>query len=140
MFAAQRGQLQPGTQVSASGFQVTLYTPQAWIAQQASEATHQGRTFSTADVTPDMLSPIVRVLAEPSTPPSIGPNYGFGVSSVGEVLLEDSAHRERVQPLRRRPFASQSQSGLLAEFSIDDVSRIRRRDRIHHARRENADT
>src|SRR5579872_7430935 len=62
-YGASRGYLKPGTQVPAGGFQVRIFTPLEWIAEMASQAGGRGRTFTPENVTPGMLSPVLRVAA-----------------------------------------------------------------------------
>jgi hypothetical protein len=128
LLAAQQGQLQPGTQVSASGFQVFMFTPATWIAEQSRIRWQNGQPMEFSDVTTDMRRSIVRVVALPSTPPPVGTNFGLGVSSVTSVTLSDSARRVRVPPLRVSPLTWERMSGLTAEFALDDLAEIRRAD------------
>jgi len=126
--AAQRGQLQKTTLVPASGFQITIFTPWSWIAQQASQSAQQGRSFTAATVTEEMLRPIVRILALPSTPPTVGTNFGTGVSSVGSVMLSDASRANQVNALKSQSLAFQRLNGLIAEFSLEDLARLRQQD------------
>lgn len=70
-YSAERGYLKPGTQVPGSGFQVRIFTPLEWVAELASQAAGQGRTFNFENVTPDMLLPVLRVAAFPALPPAL---------------------------------------------------------------------
>jgi len=124
---ASQGKLQPGTNVSASGFQVTVYSPLDWIAEKASEAAQQGLNFTADDVTPEMLQPVLHVAAMPSTPPAVGTNYGFDVSDVLSVVLTDASRKESVAPIATEPFNYQGLQGVMAEFSLDDLARLRER-------------
>jgi hypothetical protein len=124
---ASQGKLQPGTHVSASGFQVTIFTPLQWVAEKASEAAGQGVNFGPNDVTTDILRPVLHVVATPSTPPDVGTNWGFDVSDVVNVVLKDASQRLAVEPSDAAPFAFQGLQGLLAEFSLDDLATIRAR-------------
>ena len=121
--AASQGQLKPGTQVSASGFSVTVYTPLAWVADQASRAA--GRAFTLSDVTPEMRRPILRVFARPSTPPSVGVNLGLDVSSVTGVLVMDIARKKVLSADRSVPIQSGALAGMLSEFSLDELATLR---------------
>ncbi len=124
------GNKKPWDQASASGFQISIFTPQSWVAQQASDAAQQGRKFTAADVTDEMLRPIIRIIALPSTPPPAGSGLNFGqdVSSVGDIRLADSARKNPIEPANRKPFKYQNLSGLIAEFSLDDLARVRQKD------------
>lgn len=121
------GNQKPWDQVPASGFQITVFTPWSWIAQQASNAAQQGRRFGSEDVTEDMLRPVIRIVALPSTPPPAGSGLNFGqdVSPVGNVRLADASKKNPVEPENRIPFVYQNLSGLTAEFSLDDLARVR---------------
>jgi hypothetical protein len=126
-YAAAQGKLNPSTQVPASGFQVRIFTPLEWIAEWASQAAGRGRTFTPENVTPEMLRPVLRVAAFPSTPPTVGLNWGLDVSPVTDVLLKDASRNDEVHPIGRVPLVSRSQrvQGLLVAFSLDDLARIR---------------
>jgi len=126
-YGAMSGNLKPGTQVPATGFQVRIFTPLEWIAQLASQAAGSGRTFTPNNVTPEMLRPVLRVAAFPSTPPTVGLNLGLDVSSVTDVLLKDASGNNEVRPLGRVPLVNRYQhvQGLLVAFSLDDLARIR---------------
>jgi len=126
--AAQQGKSTPGAQVPASGFQIMIFTPIAWISQQASESVQAGRNFSTANVTAEMVRPVLRIFAAPSTPPSAGVNLGHDVSPVKNVLLEDVSKKSEIRPISRRSFTHQGLQGLLVEFSMDDLAQIRAKD------------
>jgi hypothetical protein len=125
--SAASGQQKPWDQAPASGFKITIYTPKSWIAQQASDAAQQGRTFTTQNVSDDMLRQVIRVTAMPSTPPpaGIGLNFGQDVSSVGDIKLADASRKIVIESSNRSPFSFQDLSGLLVEFSLDDLSRVR---------------
>jgi hypothetical protein len=122
------GNQKPWDQAPASGFTIAIFTPTTWIAQQASDAAQQGRTFTSQDVSNDMLRPVIRVTALPSTapPPGIGLNFGQDVSSVGNIRLADASRQDSVESANRRAFSYQNLSGLIAEFSLDDLARVRR--------------
>ncbi len=125
MFASSQGTLQPGVQVSASGFQVRLFTPLEWIAQQASDAVGSGHSFTQGDVNDDMLRPVLRIRAIPSTPPDVGPNYGIGVASVAKVFVKDAAKKDEVDAESTAPFDYQNLQGLTAEFPMSEIARLR---------------
>lgn len=126
-YGASRGNLKPGTQVPASGFQIRIFTPLEWIAQMASQAAGRGRTLTLENVTPEMVRPVLRVAAFPSTPPTVGLNLGLDVSAVTDVLLKDADGNNEVRPLGRAPLVNRYQrvQGLLVAFSLDDLARIR---------------
>lgn len=124
---AASGNQKPWDQAPASGFTITIFTPQSWVAQQASDAANSGRAFTAQDVSEDMLRPVIRVSALPSTPPPAGSGWNFGqdVSSVGNIRLADASRKNSVEPASRRPFTYQNLSGLLVEFSFEDLARVR---------------
>ena len=125
MFSAQQGKLQPGTQVLGGGFQVRIFTPLEWVAQQSSDAAGAGQSFNLENVTADMLRPVLHIVATPSTPPDVGPNMGLGVSPVIDVVLKDASRRYQLRPLNMTQFTYQNLQGLTVEFSLDDLARLR---------------
>jgi hypothetical protein len=127
--AATGAPLSPGTQVPGKGFRAWAFTPLAWISEQASEAVSHGRSFTTSDVTQDMVRPVFRVRAYPSTRPDTGPNYGQGVSPVVNVVIKDASRKEELDPTRRQPFTYQGMQGQLVEFAMEDLNRIRQKNR-----------
>jgi len=130
-YGASRGQLTPGTQVSASGFQIVLYTPSTWVAQMASDAAAAGHLFTEQSVTEDMVRSVFRVVAAPSTPPKAGLNLGFDVSAVSEVFLVDS-RKHRIPAVQSTPFLHAQLQGLMCEFPLDEVAAIRRLNQEFH--------
>jgi len=121
------GNRKPWDQAPASGFTITIFTPRSWIAQQASDAAKQGRAFTSQDVSDEMLRPVLRITALPSTPPPAGTGLNFGqdVSSVGNIRLADASRNNPVEPANRKPFTYQNLVGLVVEFSLDDLAHVR---------------
>jgi hypothetical protein len=121
-YAASQNQLRPGDQVAASGFRIVLYTPYTWIAREASTSQ---RRISEDEVTEDMLRPVFRVFAFPSIPPDMGPNSGWDVSPVANVLLMDAARRRVLQPESREPFDHKGSRGIVAVFPLNVLASVR---------------
>ena len=127
--SSQQGNLPAGSQVSGSGFSVVVFTPLAWIAEQASEATEEGRNFTTADVTPDMLRPVLRVWAIPGTKPDTGPNYDLNVGSVANVVITDASRKDKLDPTNRQAFTYEGMRAQSVEFPMERVNQIREKNR-----------
>lgn len=119
-----------------SGYKIHIFTAENWIELQASRAFKEMLPFTLADVTPEMRSPYLRVLALPSTADYI---TGAGLSmasSVHRVVLSDTNRTETVQPLentnstveRNSALRSVGYSSAEAIFLMDDVDRIRGKD------------
>lgn len=111
-------------QVKASGFRVVIFTPLAWVAEQASEAAKQFRNFALQDTTADMLRPVLRVSAYPSTPPEVG-YRGDDVSAVINVVIQDASRKGVLQPSSKSTFTYQGLQGLNAEFPLEGLIRLR---------------
>lgn len=120
-----------------SGYTIHVFTAESWIELQASRAFGEMLPFTLADVTPDVRSRYLRFLALPSTADYI---TGAGLSmasSVHRVVLSDTNRTETVQPLENTnssvqnnsAFRSVDYSSAEAVFSMDDVDRIRSKDK-----------
>ncbi|MGE0456243.1 MAG: hypothetical protein AB7O37_21025 [Vicinamibacteria bacterium] len=114
-----------------TGFAVELYTPLAWIQQQASFAAKQYRTFTFDDVSEDMLRPVLRILVHPDKP--MDSRSSGSASSVEHVVVRDEAKKRVIQPLLKEPFSTELQNafgakysfdGLTAEFDLEDVQTL----------------
>lgn len=121
-----------GTQTA--GFSVDIFTPSSWIEYQAFLAHQKMMPFSLESVTPEMRRNVLRVIAHPDTPRQVTARGMAGSSNVDHVVLQDSAKKIVIQPTAETAIDKNVQSaisspitmhGQLAEFSLEDVSRIR---------------
>lgn len=101
---------------------MTLYTPFLWVAREASQSP---QLMGSAEIDPVLLRPVLHVVALPSLPPDVGPNFGSNVSPVVDVVLQDAAHRNERFPTMRSPFLHDGLRGLVVEFPFDDVAASR---------------
>lgn len=108
----------------ASGYVVRLYSPLSWIKQKASDAAKEYRPFTKADVTPDMLDPVLRVVVYPSTPTHVIAGATRLASSVQHVVIRDSSRGQVVQPLRKEPFSEDVQNALGASVEYTGTSAV----------------
>ena len=124
----QSGKLNSDVEIPSAGFELVVFTPQTWIAQQASDAAKAGATFSRSDVTQQMLQPLLRVLVLPSSPSSAATHSDSDASAVSGVTIADSARRIVIQPALKESITRQGLAGVIAGFSLRDVGRIRTHD------------
>src|ERR1700722_2321264 len=64
------------------GFSVRISTPETWVQQLAANGAKEYRPFSVADITEDMLLPVLRVIVHPDTPFRISASGMVNTSSV----------------------------------------------------------
>jgi hypothetical protein len=105
-----------------TGYSIAAYTPFTWIAEQASKAAREHRSFTEQDVTAEMLRPVFRVRAFPSGNPD-EENPG-----IAEVLIVDLSQEQYLQPDLHENFDSHGQKGLYAEFSIEYLPQLAQKD------------
>ena len=119
----------------STGFSVEVFTPYAWIAQNASWAAKKYQTFSAEDVTEDMWSGLVRVYANPDMPGQVSAKGMVGTSGVDHVIVRstDKKNFEVLQPVEvvqdavyaQNAFGAQAEySTMVALFAMEDVKRI----------------
>ena len=113
-----------------SGLWLEIYTPLAWIAQQAAHATREYRDFV---LTEDMVAPLVRVYAHPDTPDIVTARGAAGTRSVERVVMQNRRRTVTVQPLSSDDFTVEAKNavggsltygGQVVTFALDDVLRI----------------
>lgn len=120
-----------------SGYSVFMYTPLAWIKQQASKAAKEYRPFTEDDVTPEMVQPVLRIVVRPSTPTHV---TGQGValsSSVQHVVIRDAQRMHVVQPIAKEPFEEDVQNAFGAKVAYQGVTAIFPLDAVEELRRNN---
>jgi hypothetical protein len=121
------------TTPSGTGFSLAIYTPQTWIAQQASNSAKRYETFRVSDITEDMLSPVLRIIVHPDTPNRITADGMRYTSSVQHVVLRDEAKTFVVQPISESPFSETTSSalrdvsyqGMQANFPVSGLQKLR---------------
>lgn len=84
------------------GFTVVMYTPTTWLRQQASNAAKQYRTFARADVTEEMLEPVLRVIVEADKPTHVSGRVA--ASSVEHAVLRDKKRTTAIQPTYKEAY------------------------------------
>ncbi len=119
---------------SPSGMSVDVYTPQAWIVEQAFLAQEKMMPFTMKDVTPDMRRNVIRVVGHPSTPVNLTANGMGYASNVTHVVLRYTKKSAVIQPETETPTNQTIQSavgspivmhGQVAEFSLADLAAAR---------------
>jgi hypothetical protein len=118
---------------AGGGFSIRVYSPMTWIEQMAADAAKRYQPFSVADITEDMLSPVLRVVVFPDKPTRLTGAGLAQASSVEHVVLRDEAKTIAVQPLAERPFSDVASSalrdaayeGVQATFALDELGPLR---------------
>lgn len=117
-----------------TGFSLRIYTPKAWLMQLASFAAKEYRPFTLADITDDMLEPVLRVTVYPDKPSYVTASGLRNTSSVQHVVLRDLSKRIVVQPISKEPFEETAANavggratfqGINAKFPLDGLREIR---------------
>jgi hypothetical protein len=114
-------------------FSLLVYTPTTWIAQQASDAAKRYLPFTVADITEDMLLPVLHVRVHPATPTMLTAAGMQQASSVDHVILRSADKQVVIQPLTEVPFEEVASSamrdavytGMMATFPLDAVVALR---------------
>lgn len=118
---------------ASSGFWVEAFTPMTWVMQQASLASKKYQAMS-APVAPELLEPVLRVIAHPDTPNQVSAKGMVGSSSVEHVILRDEKRKIVIQPMWTEPFDEEvsnamggraSFKGLNAKFPIGALRELR---------------
>jgi hypothetical protein len=117
----------------STGFSLRVYTPRTWVEQLASNAAKEYRPFVIADITDEMLEPILRVIVYPDKPTYISGAGMAGTSSAEHVVLRNEAKTLTVQPMSKEPFTDTASSamrdmafqGIVAKFPLDAVRELR---------------
>ncbi|MEI6537810.1 MAG: hypothetical protein WCN98_20880, partial [Verrucomicrobiaceae bacterium] len=71
---------------AGTGFSLRIYTPLTWIEQQSSNAAKEYRPFTPADVTSEMLEPVLRVIVYPDKPTKLNAGGMSMSSSVQHIV------------------------------------------------------
>jgi hypothetical protein len=117
---------------ASSGFSLRIYTPMTWVEQLAADAAKEYRPFTIADVTDEMLEPVLRVIVYPDKPTTLTAAGTRTASSVEHVVLRNKS-KVVVQPISKEPFTDTASSalrdmayqGITATFSLDAVRELR---------------
>jgi hypothetical protein len=84
---------------AVSGFTVLIYTPKQWIEYNAALAHKHMRPFGPGDVTQDMRSSLLHVVALPSTPDSLNARNMSAASGVSHIVVCDNTRKIIIQPV-----------------------------------------
>jgi hypothetical protein len=119
------------TPATKSGLWIEIYTPLSWVSQQAARATREYRQFA---LSPDMMEPVVRVIAHPDTPHIVTGRGAAGTRSVQHVVMQNHERTVTVQPLASEEVieevknamgGSLTYTGQILTFSLNDVMKLR---------------
>ena len=119
----------------STGFSLDVYTPFAWIAQNASWKAKKYQVFSTEDIADEMNDTILRVYANPDVPRNISAEGMRGTSGVDHVIVRSTKKKKFtvLQPLYLDPDSEYAQNAFGAEvvftsqiaaFDLDEVKKI----------------
>ncbi len=115
------------------GFSLRVYTPRTWVEQLASNAAKEYRPFVVADITEEMVEPMLRVIVYPDKPTMLVAGGTHRASSVEHVVLRDEDKRMVVQPTSKEAFTDMASSalrdmayqGVVAKFPLSAVRELR---------------
>lgn len=120
---------------SSTGFWVEAFTPTTWLMQQASNAAKKYQVLDpAAPVAPELLEPVLRVIAHPDMPKSVSANGMVGTASVEHIILRDESKKIVIQPTWTEAFDEEASNamggkanfkGLNAKFPIAALKEIR---------------
>jgi hypothetical protein len=116
-----------------SGYTVKIYTPLKWIEHLSQDAKKEMKPFTLADVTPEMRTDVLRVVALPSKAAYITGRNLAGSSSVHRVVLTDKEKATIIQPVTNEngnvednsAYRSVSYTSAFSSFAMKDVDSIR---------------
>lgn len=115
------------------GFSLRVYTPKTWVEQVASNSAKEYRPFTIADITEEMLEPVLRVIVYPDKPTTLSGQGMRNASSAEHVVLRDENKKLVVQPIVKDAFTDTASSalrdaayqGIMAKFSLDALRELR---------------
>jgi hypothetical protein len=84
---------------ATNGFSIIIYTPSRWVEYQAALAMRMMAPFEFENVTPEMKSRVLHVVALPNTPDRLNGLNMSAATSVGRVVVCDKDKKTTVQPL-----------------------------------------
>lgn len=124
------------TTCQASGYVITVYTPEQWIEQAAHYARREMAPFTLADVADEMRGRMLHVVAMPSTPAYLNGNGFSWASSVHRVVLSDTSRTTTIQPVdlshgsieTNSAFRSANFTSATVSFFMADVDKLRAAD------------
>jgi hypothetical protein len=123
----QRWKTNPGT--NTSRLRLQIYTPLAWIQQNAADAAAAARPFTMGDVTDEMTQPVMRILVYAEST-----GYGTPAPSLRQVVLRGADTDVVVSPNSKAPFSEHVLSaagsssvfeGMRMTFPMEAVRRLR---------------
>jgi hypothetical protein len=116
---------------TGGGFAVLLEGPAGRIFDGVKAAQAAGRTFTRADVTPDMAATTLSVVAYPDAPKQDGAEWRYAPRATGIVIRAGRAQKVVVSPKRTETMPARWQStsgatatgqGVRAVFSYEDFA------------------
>lgn len=117
---------------SGGGYAITVFTPTSWIRHLAATAAERSIRLTIDDLTLDDAAPVLRILAEPSTP-TPGARLDQS-SSVRRVVLRRKDEPMELEPVEDEPINESFRNlagstvrfgGMMAVFSLDDLRDLR---------------
>jgi hypothetical protein len=114
------------------GFTLRVYSPKTWLEQLASDAAAENRLFASADVTEEMVEPVLRVIVYPDTPTPLTRAGAAAGSPVRRVVMRDKGEQMVLEPVAQETFATpaatgEAYQGVIAKFPLSGVRELRQR-------------
>ena len=124
----------PRATESSSTVRLQVFTPLAWIQQQASDAAREARGFGVADVTDAMTQPVLRITAFSNLTNAAAAAGRTRRPWVRHVILRGTSRTAVVQPLSKEAYSEHLLNagggevvleGLRLTFPMDAVRKLR---------------
>jgi hypothetical protein len=118
--------------IGLNGWRIVIHSPQTWVQTLACEAAAKYMPFTRADIAPEDLRDVLRVVAFPNTPEKMSARNL--AENVKHVVVRDAKKKEAIQPLMIARFddtvgnafgAELTFYGQRAVFSLPEIARLR---------------
>jgi hypothetical protein len=117
-----------------TGFAVSVFTPQTWLAQHVGNALREYRPFDLDQLDPDFYQPVLRVTGIPDLPTYVTGRGLSAADSVKRVVVTDEKRSLIIQPLTQEEygqtvssaFRDANFSGAVVTFPLEGVDAVRR--------------
>lgn len=118
---------------ATSGFSIIIYTPSRWVEYQAALATRMMAPFEFENVTSEMKSRVLHVVALPNTPDRLNGLNMSAATSVGRVVVTDKDKKTTVQPLTEdatsvtldSALRSKDYTSIASTFDLREIDAVR---------------
>lgn len=115
-----------------SGFTIRVYSPKRWVEYLTALAHVQMRPFTVANVTPEMRSKYLRVVAFPSVPDRLNGENMSWAEGVGRVVATDASKRMIAEPAKEveeavtlsSAFRDADYRKIASAFQMNDIQKL----------------